>query len=205
MSSAAWLAYLAAISALIISPGPSALLVVRTASSLGLVAAVRAILGGSLSALILICVSLAGLARLAGDDLLGLLRLCGGLYLLYAGISQWRQASPLQTQSAAAPGQRIFLSAFLVGMSNPKDILFFSSFLSLLVPQNGSLLLHGQVVLVWVLVDLLIMLGYAWFAQHQRLLDGRQLSRCCAVLLSTFGCAALLLETQPLYAQLSAL
>lgn len=61
MSSSAWLAYLAAISALIISPGPSALLVVRTASSLGVVAAVRVILGGSLSALILICVSLAGL------------------------------------------------------------------------------------------------------------------------------------------------
>src|SRR3989344_658719 len=138
MSGAAWLAYLAAISALIISPGPSALLVLRTASSLGFVAAIRVILGGSLSALILICVSLAGLARLAGEDLLGLL-------------------------------------------------------------------LHSQIVLVWVLVDLVIMLGYAWFARHQRLLDGRQLSRCCAVLLGAFGSAALLLETQPLYAHLSAL
>ena len=92
----------------------------------------------------------------------------------------------------------------LVGMSNPKDILFFSSFLSLLVPQNGSLLLHAQIVLVWVLVDLLIMFGYAWFARHQRLLDGRQLSKCCAVLLGAFGSAALLLETQPFYAHLSA-
>ena len=144
-------------------------------------------------------------AQAGQADLLGLLRLCGGLYLLYAGISQWRQAAPLQTQSPSAPHQRLFLSAFLVGMSNPKDILFFSSFLSLLVPQNGSLLLHSQIVLVWVLVDLVIMLGYAWFARHQRLLDGRQLSRCCAVLLGAFGSAALLLETQPLYAHLSAL
>lgn len=90
-------------------------------------------------------------------------------------------------------------------MSNPKDILFFSSFLSLLVPQNGSLLLHSQVVLVWVLVDLLIMLGYAWLARHQRFLDGRQLSRCCGVLLGAFGSAALWLETQPLLSHLSVL
>lgn len=203
MSFAAWITYLTAISAMIASPGPSALMVVRTSSHQGMPAAVRAILGGSLSALILICVSLAGLARLAGDEVLGLLRVGGGAYLIYCGVRQWRQGGQLASQNVDA-GRRAFLPAFLVGMSNPKDILFFSSFLSLLVPQNGDLHLYAQVVLAWFLVDLLIMLGYAWIARRQRVLEGARLSRCCGLLLGTLGCGAMVAEAGQLYARLFA-
>lgn len=193
MSLGAWITYLTAISAMIASPGPSALMVVRTSSHHGMSAALRAILGGSLSALIMLCVSLAGLARLAGDDLLGLLRLAGGGYLVYCALRQWRQGGQL-AEAVPEGNCRAFLPAFLVGMSNPKDILFFSSFLSLLVPQNGDLQLYAQVVFAWVLVDLLIMLGYAWIARRQCVLAGARLARGCAVLLGGLGCVALLAE-----------
>jgi threonine/homoserine/homoserine lactone efflux protein len=143
-----------------ISPGPSFVMVARTALAEsrrnGLAAAVGMGIGGVLFSV----AAVAGLlALLAAVPMLYLaLKLIGGAYLVHLGYRIWRDAKqPLAIEglaqaSHAARWQRAFLLGFITQISNPKTAVVYASiFASLLPPDAPSSVLIALPVIVFLI------------------------------------------------------
>lgn len=157
------------------SPGPTFLLVTRTAVAgsrrLALVAALAAAVG----ALIWATAALLGLqALLAKFEWLYLgLRVAGGIYLVYLGIQLVRHAGKGEISVAEAgttpeplSAMRTFRTVLMVQLSNPKVAVFFGSvFLTLLPPDAPSW--TNVAVPAIVFVD-----EFAWYALVALLFSG---------------------------------
>lgn len=148
----------------VISPGPSFVLVARTAIAVsrrdGLAAAVGMGLGGVFFG----ALALAGLtAVLATVEWLYLgLRLLGGTYLLYLGLVIWRGAKEPIVIAQAAGGARnpwrSFVVALTTQVSNPKAAIIYASVFAALLPPA----LPGWIYLV--LPPLIFLIEASWYA-----------------------------------------
>lgn len=126
------------------SPGPTFLLVARTAASGSRSAALLAAFAVAVGALVWAAAALFGLqALLARFEWLYLgLRIAGGLYLVYLGVMLFRMAGrgdgavPAMSAERAAPG-RVFREALMVQLSNPKVAVFFGSVFLTLLPAGA--------------------------------------------------------------------
>ncbi len=129
-----WLAFVAASAILLIVPGPTILTVISYSMAHGrranapLVAAVA--LGDSTA----LVVSLLGLGALLATSAFWftVVKLAGGLYLLYLGFKLLRagvSAAELVTPAAPSSRWRLFGHTYLVTALNPKGIVFFVAFL----------------------------------------------------------------------------
>lgn len=172
MSLDTFLLYLAAILLIAISPGPMAMLSMSHGMHFGKRRALSTALGSVLAALCLMLASAAGLGALLAATEYGfvLLKWCGAAYLLYLGIrllltkpqpSEFKLESPKGT----GRGRDLFRQAFLVGISNPKDLLFFAAlfpqFIDVSAPQGPQLaILAGS----WAIVDFSFVMIYASLA-----------------------------------------
>jgi threonine/homoserine/homoserine lactone efflux protein len=135
MSLEVWLAFAAASDVLLIIPGPTILTVISYSiahgrkSNLPLVAAVAI---GDSTALLL---SLLGLGALLAVSAFWftIIKVAGGLYLVYLGIKLLRAGigSTDATPAPAAPESRwkLFANTYLVTALNPKGMVFFVAFL----------------------------------------------------------------------------
>ena len=139
----------AAISIGAASPGPSFVMVARTAAasrSDGLGAALGMGLGGLVFAL----ASLLGLhgLLLAAPSLFWMLQVAGGLYLAYLGVRIWRGAkTPLAADPAPAKSDRATaLRSLVLGvatqLSNPKTAIVYASVFAAFLPATTSLLFN---------------------------------------------------------------
>ncbi|MDF0606322.1 LysE family translocator [Neisseriaceae bacterium TC5R-5] len=184
MSSEMLVTYLLAILVVIAIPGPLSLFMVNTSVQHGLLRAWPAFIGGVSASLSLLLLSALGVGTLVltSPQLFATLQLLGAAYLIFLGIQAWRGAAG--KQQAATPGQsprqasQLFSHAFLLGISNPKDIAFFVALLpQFLDPSAPFLPQLGWMVLGWVLVDLFCKTSYGLLAQlfFQRVAMLRQL------------------------------
>jgi threonine/homoserine/homoserine lactone efflux protein len=113
------------------SPGPAFLLVSRTAAGSTRRSALLTAGGTASASVIWAAAALLGvqmiLTRAAG--IYHVLQFLGGLYLCYIGISIWRGASvPLPAViPAEVAARRSYGRALLLGLSNPKIIVFFGT------------------------------------------------------------------------------
>jgi RhtB (resistance to homoserine/threonine) family protein len=137
------------------SPGPTFLLVARTAAGGSRGAALVAALAVGIGALVWATAALFGLqALLARFEWLYLtLRIAGGLYLIYLGVQLLRHAgrgdAPVTAARAARrSAARIFREALMVQLSNPKVAVFFGSVFLTLLPADGPPWMAGVVLLV---------------------------------------------------------
>lgn len=125
-----------------VSPGPSFLLVARISVSRsrrqGLAAAFGMGLGGALLATLAVIGLQAVFARF--EWLYLVLKIGGGLYLLYLAYLLWRGAKePLSSGDARmgdAGWMRSFWFAFITQISNPKTVLVYSSIFAALLPVS---------------------------------------------------------------------
>jgi threonine/homoserine/homoserine lactone efflux protein len=174
-----WLLYVSLAGALIVSPGPSALLCVSHGVSHGVRRTLGTVLGGITASMTLMLLSALGLGAViaASDTLFHAIKWAGAAYLVYLGISTWRsrpQAAPAppaaQSAEVAVPATslpsatwgQLYRKGFLVGIGNPKDLLFFSA----LFPQfmNPAEPVAGQLAILavtWMVLDGSIMSAYA--------------------------------------------
>ena len=111
---------------LVIVPGPIVTLVVATAATRGSRAALVTVIGTTLgNTALLACIAL-GLKTSA--EVFEVLRWVGAADLVWLGIQSWRTAG--HTAEAAPPRHRVHISrGFLVAITNPKTIAFFTAFL----------------------------------------------------------------------------
>lgn len=133
MDSNLYLAFILASSGLIISPGPNVLLIVSSALQYGRPAGYYTLAGTSLGLMILLLASGVGVAALSTvhPQALTWLQAAGALYLAWLGVQSIRTAESLKS-AAKQPelaGRHFFTRGLSVALTNPKIILFFSSFL----------------------------------------------------------------------------
>jgi threonine/homoserine/homoserine lactone efflux protein len=148
------------------SPGPSFVLVARTAiarsRSDGLAAALGMGIGGVIFSVLVVLGLHAVLSNV--PRLYLVLKVAGGIYLLYLGIRIWRGAKePLRI---ADPGDRMkssfsnsFRIALFTQLSNPKTAVFYGSIFAALLPQDLPALLAAVL-----LPALVFVVEAGWYA-----------------------------------------
>lgn len=155
-----YLAFAAAITLLIASPGPVVALVIADARRSW---PAWTILGGVLSAQLLLIGALV-LIYLALDldpVILEWGQVIGGLYLVWLGADGLCGGCE-QTANLPRPQAHYFWRAMAVGLSNPKDILFFLAFLpGFILPAQPFAPQALALVAIWALVDVSILITYS--------------------------------------------
>ncbi|MEN5018510.1 LysE family transporter [Erwinia sp. Eh17-17] len=164
-----WLAYTGVIAALIAIPGPSALISMTHGLRYGRKQALATVTGGVLAAMVLMTASALGLGAIlaASTTAFTVLKVVGAAYLIWLGIAAWRDSSEPATVNAAeleeAPGAlRLFRKGFMVGISNPKDLLFFAAlFPNFVDASQPHAMQFATLAVTWAVLDCSIMFGYA--------------------------------------------
>ena len=92
----------------------------------------------------------------------GVIRVAGGLYLLYMAYTLWRSSFGAQAQTAHTPAPagdlKAFRSGFLTNIANPKAAIFFGSVFSSVLPaHSGAGLKLGAFAVI-------VTLSVLWFA-----------------------------------------
>ncbi|MGO2449989.1 LysE family translocator [Pseudomonas taetrolens] len=169
MSLETWLLFSSAALVVILIPGPLSLLMISNSLNYGLRRSLPAFLGGVIASICLLSASALGLGALllASEQLFSVLKIVGALYLFYLAWQSWKQSRQPATAAQvpeAAPKPRfsaLFGRAFVLGASNPKDILFFAAFLpQFLNPDQPFLPQLLVMIATWTVLDLLCKLAY---------------------------------------------
>ena len=148
----------------VISPGPSFVLVARTAIAVSRRDGLAAAAGMGLGGVFFGALALAGLtAVLASVERLYLgLRVLGGAYLVYLGVAIWRGATQKIVVTATADGTanpaRSFMLALTTQVSNPKTAIVYASVFAALLPPS----LPGWIYIVLPL--LIFAIETSWYA-----------------------------------------
>ena len=123
-------AFLLITAVLVIVPGPIVTLVIATGAARGIRAALQTVIGTTLGNAVLLAGIAAGLSWIlqTSAEVFDYLRWVGAAYLVWLGIQAWRHAG---SAVAAAPlGAHVHAwRGFVVAITNPKTIAFFTAFL----------------------------------------------------------------------------
>jgi len=141
----ALLGVIAALTVGVISPGPSFVLIARTAVSSSRSEGVAAAMGMGAGGVVFAAAALLGLQGLllAVPSVYLVLKVLGGLYLAYLGIRIWLAAKqPLaivELGSGRTTGLRSGLLGFTTQVSNPKTAIVYASVFAAFMPATQSL------------------------------------------------------------------
>jgi threonine/homoserine/homoserine lactone efflux protein len=168
-----WCLFSGAALVVILIPGPLSLLMVSNSLNYGLRRSIPAFAGGVSASIGLLTASALGLGALlaASEQLFSLLKVLGALYLFYLGWQSWvaaktqRNATAEQTLLNPSAGS-LFTKAFVLGASNPKDLLFFAAFLPQFISPSTPIHLQLMTMIAtWAVLDLCCKLFYGVGAQ----------------------------------------
>ncbi|WP_374420008.1 LysE family translocator [Chromobacterium sp.] len=197
MSFATLLLYIVAVSAVMITPGPSMLLALNNGASHGMRIASYGFAGAVLSDLLLIAAVGCGLGALlqASEQLFSIVKWGGAAYLVYLAWMMWRaptQALAASEQGGEASGRGAFLRSLVVGLSNPKGLLFFTAFLPQFIRQEQPVVTQYMILaVVTACVDCTMMFIYAYGGRHaMRSFSARAMAwinRSCAGMLAVLA------------------
>jgi threonine/homoserine/homoserine lactone efflux protein len=174
---------------LILIPGPSVLFVVGRSLSLGRRGGLLSVLGNELGAVPLLAAVALGVGTIVADSLpvFTAIKLLGAAYLAYLGVQTIRHRRDGETVVAdetprRVPALRIVRQGFLVGVTNPKTIVFFVAVLPQFVdlhhggPVPLQMMVLGITFLVIAIIcdsawALLASVARGWFARSPRRLS----------------------------------
>lgn len=175
-----WWLFVGAVFLLSGTPGPNMLHILTRSVDMGLKRSVAA-MAGCLSAVVLVlAASAAGLTTLllALPGAFEVIRYAGVAYLLYLGVKAWRaDIAPLDVSEAVLPRSlsrtALFRGGFLIGISNPKLILFAVAFLPQFInPARAQVPQFATLVATFAVIEAF------WYGVYA--LGGRSLSRYLA-------------------------
>ncbi|MBH2705873.1 LysE family translocator [Serratia marcescens] len=156
-------AYFAAILLLIATPGPVVAMVANTAARFGARRALLTALGSNGASLLLIGIAALIITGLFAVDMrmLQWVGLLGCLFIGRMAIVSLYEDLSARTPDAPPQKRSAILNGFLVGIANPKDIVFFVAFFPQFIavtPSIGTSL--TLLTALWVLADFAILLVY---------------------------------------------
>lgn len=138
------LAFALASLALIVIPGPSVLFVIGRSLSLGRLGGLLSVLGNVLGMLPLVIAVALGIGAIVAQSLVlfTVIKFVGAGYLVYLGIQAIRHRRHTAVTHEAAPARtsrwRILGEAFVVGLTNPKSLVFFVAVLPQFVDYRAG-------------------------------------------------------------------
>lgn len=172
---------------LIVVPGPSVLFVISRSLSLGRPAGLATVIGNSAGEYVLVIAVAVGVGPLIENSIVALsvIKFAGAAYLIYLGIQALRHrrsiASVLNAGQGRTSTRRILRDGFVVGVTNPKGIIFFAAVLPQFVDRSAGhiplqLLLLGCVFVAIALVSdtvwaLAAGAARSWLARSPRRLE----------------------------------
>ena len=165
MNSAIAATYILTVTLLIATPGPVVALIINTASASGPRKAVATAIGTNLSSLALIALAsyIVITSAAVSPVFMGIFGLLGCLFIGYLALDTL--ASPSDPELVDRdPGSSMhggLLRGIILGISNPKDIIFFVAFFPQFIhitPSPGSSLL--LLALFWVVIDFAVLGAY---------------------------------------------
>ncbi|MFW1743140.1 LysE family translocator [Acinetobacter johnsonii] len=184
--------YCTAVVVMIATPGPVMLLVASAGLKGGYKQALKTIFGTNLASLVLIVLSVLILKEFLNiaEHWLNAIKILGCVYIAYLGFQILKEAIAQETETSPVQLKAVqggFKQGFLVGIANPKDIIFFASFF----PQFIGVTSNVDVSLVlltilWIILDFstlsLVYLGFNKLSQSA--LYNKLLGVCGAILFS---------------------
>lgn len=186
MEPQAYLALAIAAAGLGLLPGIAVFAVIARTLSQGMRGTFLFISGIILGDMVFALLAMLGLALVAAEypAIFQIIRITGAAYLFYLGAQSIRKAGGSRTQKQEFPekGWHQITGGFLLTASNPKDLLFFVSFLPAFVDlENSSVLSLGLCTLIIAVVFFLTLSFYVLVAArashffkdhgHARILD----------------------------------
>jgi threonine/homoserine/homoserine lactone efflux protein len=140
---------------IIVIPGPSVLFVVGRALAYGRRTALASVAGNEVGALVLVAAVALGVGPVVERSalLFTAIKLCGAAYLVFLGVRALRRRGEhagLQPAVSERSGRRAGLDGFLVGVANPKTVVFFAAVLPQFVDRDrggvpGQMLVLGLI------------------------------------------------------------
>lgn len=186
-SSSSLLAFAALSFALIVVPGPSVMFVVSRAVALGRRAAMLTVAGNAVGIYVQVVFVALGLGAIVERSVtvFTAIKLAGALYLMWLGLQAIRHradmAEALDVTDSIKPRRSVFRDGVIVGVANPKSIIFFAAILPQFIDRGGApaglqMSLLGVIFVVVALVSdgiWGIAAGTArqWFARSPRRLE----------------------------------
>ena len=138
---------------LIVVPGPSVLFVIGRSLALGRRGGLLSVLGNELGGLPLVLLVSVGLGSAVAQSalLFSVVKLLGAAYLVYLGVQAIRHRRDALDATTAGPGAtspwRVLREGVVVGVTNPKTVVFFVAVLPQFVtPENGSVPLQMAIL-----------------------------------------------------------
>jgi threonine/homoserine/homoserine lactone efflux protein len=143
------LAFIVVATVLIAVPGPSVLFVVTRSLALGRRAGIATVAGNTAGVYVQVVLVAVGVGAIVQESIaiFTAIKFAGALYLAYLGVQAFRKrhslAVALNTPVTQRDLRRILTDAFVVGIANPKVIVFFVAVLPQFVdPSAGSVALQ---------------------------------------------------------------
>ncbi|NHC04926.1 LysE family translocator [Acinetobacter sp. 187] len=150
--------YVISVMIMIATPGPVMILVASAGLKGGYRKALETILGTNLASLVLIAISiciLKGMLNVNESLLIGI-KVLGCVYIAYLGYDILKEVIQSQDQAIQTlkPVDGGLKKGFLVGISNPKDIIFFSSFFPQFIGIHQDINVSLTILVVaWIILD----------------------------------------------------
>ncbi|MDX8353412.1 LysE family transporter [Cognatiyoonia sp. IB215182] len=155
---------LAGLQALIaISPGPAAVVTIKTAASQGVKAGLALSFGLASAILIWASAALAGLSIVfeVAPYLQTSLRIAGGLFLIWIGWKMWRHARTPMPDPGAAPTigvAQLIRLGLLTNLANPKALAYFAAVFVGIMPADPTFAIALTILTVIFVIE------FAWYA-----------------------------------------
>jgi len=137
-----FLAFVLAVTVLMLIPGPNVALIVANSVSYGPRYGLLTVAGTSSAMVVQLALTVLGMTELLGTlgSWFEWIRWIGVAYLVYLGIAQWR--APPVNLAAVAPepksARAMLTRALLVSLTNPKTLFFYGAFFPQFVVPNGD-------------------------------------------------------------------
>lgn len=126
-----WILYVAAVLAMMSTPGPSQLLMLSNSLAHGFRPSLATAAGDLTANMLQMLAAGLGLAALlaASQGALTVIKWAGVAYLLWMGVQMWRRAGQRRTAQAETGPQlrRLWLQGFVTSAANPKAVVFFAA------------------------------------------------------------------------------
>lgn len=184
-----------------VAPGPNNFMLMRFGMRHGRATALAAGFGTVLSCIAWCAAAALGLAAVLASApwLYKILRLGGGLYLMWFALSLWRSPSngPATTEEVAPlSAWSAFWQGFAINMTNPKAVLFFASIFSAYVGPDTPAWVHLAAIAICVATCLGWQVAMAWLFSTRKAAEAytraqRPLDRAAGVLMGAFGVSLL--------------
>jgi threonine/homoserine/homoserine lactone efflux protein len=194
------LGFVAAVTLLMLIPGPNVALIVANSVSHGSRAGLTTVMGTVAAQALSLLLVTAGLAALLQGigAWFGWLRWVGAAYLVWLGLRQWFAPARDLAQIKAQPRPALFLQAFLVSLVNPKTLIFYGAFLPQFIVVERPVMPQAALLsIIFLAVAMMMDSGWAFAASRVRpllLARGRLTNRLGGGVLVGAGAALALLR-----------